>query len=78
MESGGVALWPVGSMTRDPAILSRKLPWPAKMIAPGFRTGDAICAPGTDQRALELREAAQHSQHQLAVRCRRVGPRIAQ
>jgi len=23
MESGGVALWPVGSMTRDPAILSR-------------------------------------------------------
>ena len=48
------------------------------MITTSLRPPDSIRAPSLDQRALELGEAAEHGQHELAVRCRRVGPRVAE
>lgn len=49
----------------------------AKFDAMSLGTGAAFAGAGTDQVALELRQAAEHGEHKATVRRRGVGPCIA-
>jgi hypothetical protein len=59
-------------------LMRRELMRAAKAHAALSGTLAAFTGPGADQLALKLGQAAEHGQHQPAVRRRRIGPSVGQ
>lgn len=69
----------LGAFGGDEALLiDGKFRRAAELDASGLGARSAFAGSRPDQLALEFGQAAQHRQHQSTVRCRRVGPHVAQ
>jgi hypothetical protein len=68
----------VTSANRLTPLVRGELEGSAQALPTRLRPLPAFAGAGADQLALELRQSAEHGQHQTPVRGRRVGPRVGE
>jgi hypothetical protein len=67
---------PVAAANRLAPLVRGELEWSAQALPPCLRPRAAFASAGADQFSLELRQSAEHGQHQTPVRRGCVGPRV--
>lgn len=58
------------------ALVVRQFAWAAELNTSLHRSLTALAGACADEFALELSKPSEHGEHQSAVRCRRIGPRV--